>query len=298
MGRSMAQPAKISANPSRIRERQACDAVARCLEGILKQQRSGAHHPEDFANGKSAIDYAFNLAGERYALEHTVVEAFEGQLRADEHFGKFVDPIVVALDHRMPSGAYFILEFPIDPSNGMNPKAIARKQTEIVTWTKTVAPELISDAASLTVRQLRQSPPRRDMPDNEVTLFFREDVLGMGGRLLPQRKAPTRYEQLRISRVQQAVVDKLPKLANCKPARTVLVLENRDGALSNHWVISECLEIALGDRSDVPDEVWLVDAVRDVFWVSICLRKDGVVFPHDDQPIRYREFVPSQLSAA
>jgi len=45
-------------------------------------------------------------------------------------------------------------------------------------------------------------------------------------------------------------------LAKCKPARTVLVLENRDMALSNHWVISDCLEMSLSGRTDLPDEVW------------------------------------------
>jgi hypothetical protein len=118
----------------------------------------------------------------------------------------------------------------------------------------------------------------------------------MGGRLLAQRKAPKNYDQLRVERVHQAVEDKLPKLAKCKPARTVLVLENRDMALSNHWVISECLEKALESRPDTPDEVWLVDAVHEAFWVAICLRKDGAVFPHDDEQVRYREFRPSELS--
>lgn len=181
----------------------------------------------------------------------------------------------------------------------MRPKAVARKQAEIIAWIKTIASELVEEAALLSSRQLWRSPPSRDMPNNDVTLSFRQDINGnMGGRLLAQRTAPNNYEQLRISRVLQAVKDKLPKLAKHKPARTVLVLENRDGALSNHWVISECLETALQARSDIPDEIWLVDAVHEAFWISICLRKDGVRFPYDGETVRYRKFAPSQLSAA
>lgn len=283
----------------RSRERRACDAVARCLECIAGYKRVGAHCPEDLAKGQSAIDYAFNLAGFPYAFEHTVVEAFDGQLRTNEHFGKFVEPIEAALDRQMPSSGYFILLFPINPSNGMKPKAIARKQADIVAWAKTAATELVEEATQLSKRQLWRSPPSSDMPNNDVTLSFLENISGdMGGRLLAQRKAPKNYEQLRISRVLQVVDDKLPKLAKCKPARTVLVLENRDIALSNHWVIAECLEKALQSRLDIPDEVWLVDAVREEFWISICLRKDGVLFPHDGEAVRYREFMPSELSAA
>jgi hypothetical protein len=283
----------------RSRERRACDAVARCLEGVTGHQRSGAYYPEDSAGGQSAIDYAFDLAGLQYAFEHTVVEAFDGQLRTNEHFGKFVEPIEASLDRQMPDSGYFTLLFPIDPSNGLRPKAVARKQAEIIAWAKTAALELTEQAALLSSHQLRRLPPSRDMPNNDVTLSFREDINGdMGGRMLAQRKAPKNYEQLRIRRVLQAVGDKLPKLAKCKPARTVLVLENRDMALSNHWVISEGLEKNLQARSDIPDEVWLVDAVHEAFWVSICLRKNGVLFPYDGEAVRYREFVPSELSAA
>jgi hypothetical protein len=240
----------------RSRERRACDAVARSLEGVTGWQRTGAHCPEELAKGQSAVDYAFNLASLPYAFEHTVFEAFDGQLQANEHFGKFVEPIEAALDHQMPSICYFVLLFPIDPSNGMKPKAITRKQAEIIAWAKVTAIELVGEADLLPAPQLRRYPPSRDMPNNDVTLIFRENITGqMGGRVFAQRKAPKGYEQLRIGRVLQAVDDKLPKLAKCKPARTVLVLENRDGALSNHWVISECLEKALRGRSDMPDEV-------------------------------------------
>jgi hypothetical protein len=282
----------------RSRERRACDAVARCLEGIAGHQRIGAHCPEDLAKGQSAVDYAFDLVGLSYAFEHTVVEAFDGQLRTDEHFGRFVERIEAALDHQMPSNGYFVLLFPTDPSNGMKPKAIARKQAEIIAWARAAALEL-SKAAQLTSRQLWQSPPSRDMPNNDITLSFREDINGdIGGRLLAQRKAPKNYEQLRISRVRQALDGKLPKLAKCRPVRTVLVLENRDMALSNHWAISESLEKALLGRPDIPDEVWLVDAAHQAFWISICIRKDGMLFPYDGESVRFREFEPAQLSAA
>jgi hypothetical protein len=68
-------------------------------------------------------------------------------------------------------------------------------------------------------------------------------------------------------------------------------------AISNHWVISEKLEIALEGRSDVPDEVWLVDAALSVFWIAICLRRDGARFPYDDAPVRHWEFNSSELSS-
>jgi hypothetical protein len=234
-----------------------------------------------------------------YALEHTVVEAFDGQLRADDHFGKFVEPIVATLDHHLPNNGYFALTFPINPSMGMKPKAAENRQNEIIAWVKTAALDLSQQATLLSSREIWRSPPTRNMPDSNITLEFREDSTGaVSGRLMAQRTAPANYEQLRQVRLNQAVAAKLPKLEKCRPSRTVLVLENRDGTVSNDMLIEDCLNIALNGRSDASDEVWLVDAVHSGFWVSICLRKDGVRFPYDNEAVRFHQFVPSQLSAA
>jgi hypothetical protein len=285
--------------PDRSRERKACDAVARCLEELARERRSSAFCPEDIAIGQSEIDYVFDLDERKYALEHTVIEAFDGQLRADDHFAKFVEPIEAALDRQMPREGYFKLLFPIDPSSGMKPAEIRRKQNEIVAWARSAAYDLAEAATARLPSRRSREEPSKTMPDADVTLSFHEDILGvMGSRLMAGRKAPKNYEELRAARIKESVRRKLPKLARWKPARTILVLENRDGALSNHWVISDTLEFAIEGRPDRPDEVWLVDGVHSAFWITICLRKDGTRFPYDDSPMRYREFKPSELSAS
>jgi hypothetical protein len=250
------------------------------------------------ASGRSEIDYAFDLGDAKYALEHTVIEAFDGQLRVDDHFTKFIEPIQAALDRQMPPSGYLQLLFPIDPSSGMKPSEVRRKQNEIIAWVKIAAPDLVQEATALKLGRHKCAEPAKNMPDADVTLSFHEDVLGeMGSRLLAIRKAPKNYEELRVARIMETVRRKLPKLAKWRPARTILVLENRDMAISNHWVISEKLEIALEGRSDVPDEVWLVDAALSVFWIAICLRRDGARFPYDDAPVRHWEFNSSELSS-
>jgi hypothetical protein len=61
-------------------ERKACDAVVRSLEGRAGATRSNAHSPEDDKVGPP-VEYVFELDGQTYALEHTVVEAFEDRFR-------------------------------------------------------------------------------------------------------------------------------------------------------------------------------------------------------------------------
>ena len=58
---------------------------------------------------------------------------------------------------------------------------------------------------------------------------------------------------------------KCPKLQRCKEggARTVLVLESDDIALTNHVLVGECLAALLPERADLPNEIYLVETELD-----------------------------------
>ena len=60
------------------------------------------------------------------------------------------------------------------------------------------------------------------------------------------------------------------------------MLENGDISLSNHVPILEAAEAALADRSDKPDELWLVDTTIEKEWTAWCLIRDGVSFPDEE----------------
>lgn len=119
------------------------------------------------------------------------------------------------------------------------------------------------------------------------------------GRLFVIRLAPVDYESLRRDRIRTAMKKKLPKLQAWKQAgaRTLLVLENGDMSLSNHWVILEAAEAALAGRPDRPDEIWLVDTTIESEWTVCCLSRDGIGFPDDETPNRFWFFRPSELDA-
>lgn len=106
-------------------ERKACDAVARALEDLAGIKRSNAYSPEDREIGPP-VEYVFDLGNKKYALEHTIVEAFEGQIRANVEFASFVAPIVAALDRKLPPPGKFDLHFRIHPSEGLNAKGITK----------------------------------------------------------------------------------------------------------------------------------------------------------------------------
>ena len=285
-------------------ERRACDAVVRVLEERHGAVRANASSPEDNRVG-SPVEYVFDLAGQTYALEHTVVEAFDGQIHKDVDFAAFIAPIERALDHHMPSPGSYRLTFAIHPSQGLKPKRIAEAQTAIIVWVREAAAAMHAECPAVPTRSRgphgHESHGRGTVEGvdlhlhREIGWSFPEVAYG---RVFCGRFAPPDYETLRIGRMRAALGKKLPKLQSWKDtgARSVLLLENRDLSLSNHVVILEAAEDALNGRHDRPDEIWLVDTTIKTEWTVWCLMRDGLSFPDEETSFRYRDFRPDNLA--
>jgi hypothetical protein len=284
-------------------ERRACDAVARVLEERFGTLRANATSPEDERVGPP-VEYLFDLDGHTHALEHTVIEAFEGQIHKDVDFDAFVEPIAAALDHRMPSPGSFRLTCSIHPSRGLKPKRIGEVQAAIVDWVRSAAAAMHAECSAIPTRNRRphgHQSIRRETVEGVGVHLHREIGWSLPevvhGRIFCSRFAPPDYETLRVERIRAAFAKKLPKLQRWKDAgaRSVLVLENRDLSLSNHVVILEAAEEALKDATIPPDELWLVDTAIGKEWTVWCLIRDGRSFPDEETPFRYRDFNPDDL---
>jgi hypothetical protein len=186
-------------------ERKACDAVARCLEDIAQRKRLNAHSPEDDRTGPP-VEYVFDLDGVRYAIEHTIVEAFERQIHTGVDFGAFVMPIERALDGHLPFPGYYNLTFPIDPSRGLKPKMLAKAQAEIINWVKLNAAELHAECPEQPSKVRRphgHKGHRRDTVAGINLVLYRETGWWTPdkakGRLFIARFAPKEYEKPRSS---------------------------------------------------------------------------------------------------
>jgi len=292
------------ANTTGDNERKACDAVTRVIEDLINAKRSNDYSPER-NNIKPPIDYVFDLGKEKYAMEHTIVEAFDGQIQTDVHFASFVTPITDALDCNLPTPGTYRLCFQIDPSRGIKAKQLPGLQERVIAWVKRSAGELHAECPD----QPQQSEMprghrslRKETIDGVVLELSRETGWWMPeeskGRLFPLRFAPGDYETLRRKRLQITMDRKLTKLQGWKNngTRSVLVLEDRDIALSNHVVILEAAEHALQGRMPPPDEVWLVDTTMKKQWRVWCLIRDGRSLPDECTSVRFREFNPCDLA--
>ena len=61
-------------------------------------------------------------------------------------------------------------------------------------------------------------------------------------------------------------------------ARTVLMLESDDIALTNHVLVGECLAAVLPERTDLPDEIYLVETEVKT-WTVRCMKLDTECWP-------------------
>jgi hypothetical protein len=85
-----------------------------------------------------------------------------------------------------------------------------------------------------------------------IRSLFRDIPPKANGRLFLSRFAPKDREEVRGTRMQRALDTKCPKLRQCKGegARSILILENNDIALTNHIVVGDSVRALLEGRDD------------------------------------------------
>ena len=113
----------------------ACDAVVRILEALSGLERAGIAYPE--LNGEPGpVDLIFDLGGEQYALEHTLIEPFEGQIRFESLFSKLIAPVTEKLAHDLPKPGVYELFFPIDTRLNVGQDQLDAYRAVLIQWVR------------------------------------------------------------------------------------------------------------------------------------------------------------------
>lgn len=269
-------------------EGKVCDAVVRTLEELTGETRAKIRYPEIDRAGP-LVDLRFQLGALGYAVEHTQIEAFAQQIRMGEEFQRFITPVTDELSERLPGPAVYHLYFPIDAGLGVKANELDVLRKGFIEWVRETAQHLHEMHPERPTREenprgfsdrISERPP--DFP-YEVTLQ-REAHWSLSPRhdgvLLPARIAPDEVENLRALRLRQALERKCPKLRHCKEegSRTILVLEDRDMALTNHALVGAQLADLLAERADIPDEIYLVETALDR-WTVWPMKRDDRIWP-------------------
>jgi hypothetical protein len=241
-------------------ETEVCEGIIRYLErreGVERSEvrgREGNDTPPD-----ARVEMTFRLGEQLFAIEHTVLEPFEGflahQNRSPQLFHPLSASLATALADLLQPGVIIELSIPIDAFDGYELRAIRALQTTMVEYVKTTAPTLpvgrhyrgklvTAQPAGLPfVVSLVRFDGFRDMP-GQVQLKHKTD--------------PT--DEARVPRLQRACDDKFPKLDWWKRsdhARTILAFEQNDVQLTNTPIVAATF-LPIARRDDVPDETYLV----------------------------------------
>jgi hypothetical protein len=284
-------------------ERKICDAVARILEERAGMQRSGARTPEKDGQG-APVEYRFDMGKQNYALEHTIIEAYDRQIESGVDFNELVQPIMDVIGAALPKPGVYYVTFPLDVTDQLNRKNYVTAQTAVTTWIREAASKLYA-------RQLHMAPGERIGKDfsyvervpgmpfelHMTRSLFRDIPSQANGRLFVSRFTPKAGHELRTARLQRALDRKCPKLKRCKEegATSILILENNDIALTNHILVGDTILPLIAARSDVPDEVFLVDTCVEEWTIFSMIRGDRL-WPDGNEAVRYREVNPAGLN--
>lgn len=254
-------------------EGRACDAVIRRLERRDGGLRGDLRRPDLEPESEHRIELAFHINDRLYALEHTVIEPFEGRIDLDSAAPRCVQPLVERVEPLLPQTEDFELLLPYNAFDGLK----GRKREGVVRalgdWTVKTAPTLEIGPIHRRLPQADSNVPGVPFP----VQLHRSESIGPAGRRLLLRFTVPDVEDRRLKRIERALTAKCPKLAGWKAthgARTVLVLEHNDLDLTNVHFVTAALLKAEKNIAAAPDEVYLVMTALDT-WFVWQLRVDG-----------------------
>ena len=272
-------------------EGKACDAAVKCIEQRTNEERKDIRWPEIDSVGPP-VELRMKIGNQEYAIEHTQIEAFEGQISRGVSLEHLVRPVKKALCGNLPGPAIYTMFFPADRELSVNKSNLKKHQEKLEEWVRENAPRLYEKI------QKRIDGKSQDAITAKPCGFQYEiklscQITGLPsdqkpGRLGAGRCVPDNLEALRVDRLLRALRKKLPKLRDCKSegARTILVFESDDIALTRPSLVGDALAGLQGELTDelmFPDEVYLVEtALIDGPWWAWLMKYDGKRWSMED----------------
>ncbi len=246
-----------------------CAAVRRFQSKRIGEVIDVVGRPDQTERRKKAVEQLWASQSRRYAVEHTRVEAFEGQIHDGANFMKLLGAVETALNGLVPGR--FRLAIPVGAAS-KKPLNVRDAQMELTQWVLDIS---------------------KTMADEQVVVlrsrFLECDVHLMKAhsresRLIALRAwDPVDGDKRRVERIRRALEAKIPKLLNDAKesgSESVLVLESNDIALSNVFEVAAAFKAACEGLTSLPDLVFLTET--DAGMPHVWIVKDGdVMLPHE-----------------
>jgi hypothetical protein len=208
-------------------EQNACDAFITILRSLTDIEYVESESPDEINRSTSDVDYVLASSSDendKIAVEHTIVESFDGQIGYVNRSYDVVGSINARCRTRIPPDRYYFLAVPPTLVDSL----VSKRSRELFvsnlsSWVEKTAPKLL-----LVDRYIQT-----EYEGLKITLSCSGDHARLNGNVWRMPEEPENQRALQGERLGRAVRDKLPKLMKYKEwgFKTALLLEDVAGTL-------------------------------------------------------------------
>jgi hypothetical protein len=212
----------------RLNELNAREALITILKSLTDIEYVVSGSPDEVNRSTPDVDFVLASSSDendKIAVEHTIVESFDGQIEYVNRSYDIVDLINAGCRKRLPGDRYYILAVPpIIVDSLVRKRSRELFVSNLSSWIVDTAPKLL----------LADNYMQTEYEGQKITLTCGGDCERLNGNVgrIPQQ--PENQKALQHDRLGRAVRDKLSKLMKYKKLgfKTALMLEDVAGTLS------------------------------------------------------------------
>ena len=201
-------------------EQSACEAFIVILNTLTGTQYIKRESPDELNRRTPDIDFlleAVSDESDRIAVEHTVLESFEGQIGYVNRSYDVVGSINAGCRNKIPADRFYFLTIPPIVVDSLVGKNRMRFVSNLSSWVAETAQRLPIDSQTQT-----------DYEGHIITLMCCGSHVQLNGNVWRAPQRPENQGILQTQRLNRAIGDKLPKLRDYKKRgfKTALLLED------------------------------------------------------------------------
>jgi hypothetical protein len=245
-------------------EGRVCHAVVRYLEHRESSAANDFRRPEREGH-EYRVELTFQLNDRLFAMEHTGIEPFDGFMRLDAETARRVNRLVNRIAAKLPQTEEFTLVIPVEEFIRLKGKTLDLVQDALAQWVIETAPTLPVSESHRLARAPKISIPGVPF----VVRLFRNEPIGLTSKFLLNFTVSD-LEAKRAFRLKRALEKKCPKLKGWQSnynARTILILEDNDIALTNQQFVADALLTSERGLATPADEVYLVKTSSKIWFI-------------------------------
>lgn len=224
-------------------EQSACEAFIAILNALTGIEYVKRESPDEINRQTPDVDFLLVSIGDEsdaIAVEHTILESFEGQIGYVNRSYDVVGSINEGCRKKIPADRYYFLAIPPIIVNSLVGKSRTGFVNFLSSWMAESSPKLLIDMQTQT-----------DYGGHKITLMCSGSHPQLNGNVWRAPQWPENHEIMQTQRLIRAIGDKLPKLRQYKKRgfKTALLLE--DIAAAPSILVRRSLGMSSEQKKDV-----------------------------------------------